>query len=189
MKKILFSTERLMVRVADESDLDLFDEVWHCTRVMWNVGFPKGLPLTRGAIEGILKKQSLDDEVFNKRLTVLLKDSGTRIGEAKLGKPDSDGISEPDVKLLPAFWGQGYGRELMGEILHYTFENSEATIVQTTPRVTNVGSHKMVEVYGGVKVHDERIFEVPAGQEAVMQEVPYYTFHVKRDDFLKNFGK
>lgn len=185
MKKIVFETERLLVRVADESDLNLFDELWHCTSVMWNVGFPNGLPMTRDAIGVLLKKQGNDDEVFGKRLVIELLETQTKIGEAKLGVPDEDGISEPDVKLLPAFWGQGYGREVMGAILEYTFVNSEAKIVQTTPRVTNVGSHRMVEAYGGVKVVDERVFEVPDGKEGVMQAVPYYTYHVRRENFLK----
>jgi RimJ/RimL family protein N-acetyltransferase len=185
MSIILFETERLLVRLADEGDLNLFDELWHCTSVMWNVGFPNGLPMTRDAIGALLKKQGNDDEVFGKRLVIEFLETGTKIGEAKLGKPDEDGISEPDVKLLPAFWGQGYGREVMGAILSYTFENSETKIVQTTPRVTNVGSHRMVEAYGGVRVAEEQVFEVPDGKEGVMQEVPYYTYHVRREDFLK----
>jgi hypothetical protein len=43
----------------------------------------------------------------------------------------------------------------------------------------------MVEAYGGVRVAEEQVFEVPDGKEGVMQEVPYYTYHVRREDFLK----
>lgn len=188
MKKIVFLTKRLRVRVGDVGDLDLFDELWHCARVMWHVGFPLGLPLTREAIESLLKKQGRDDAVFGKRLVIELRETGEKIGEAKLGVVDGEGISEPDVKLLPDFWGHAYGREVMKGILDYTFEESEAEIVQTTPRVTNVGSHRMVEAFGGERVMEEQVFEVPRGKEGVMEAVPFYTYHVRRADFLRDFG-
>lgn len=186
MNRLVFVTECLNVCIANEYDLDFFDRLWHEPMVMKNVGFPQGLPISRDEISVLLKEQMKSDDVFDKRLMVFLKETQEKIGEAKLGWPDEDLISEPDVKLMPEFWGHGYGKEIMKGIIQYTFKNSEASIIQTTPRITNFGSHKMIEAFGGIRVN-EGVFEVPEGKESYMQPVPFYCYHLTRELFSTFF--
>ena len=52
--------------------------------------------------------------ILNNRPAALVQrlDGGHLIGECKLASPDDDRIAHTDIKLLPEFWGNGYGREL-----------------------------------------------------------------------------
>jgi RimJ/RimL family protein N-acetyltransferase len=74
------------------------------------VGFPNELPITREEIRNMLYEQG--EAVFDQMLVVELKQTGQVIGECKLPQPDENGIIEPDIKLLPAHWGSGYGGEI-----------------------------------------------------------------------------
>ena len=43
----VMTTERLYIRLAGEADTDLFFNLWTDGRVMGQVGFPRGLKITR----------------------------------------------------------------------------------------------------------------------------------------------
>ena len=95
----VFETERLRVRVATPADLDHYLALWGNPRVMVHVGFPRGLPVDRDELLEKLADQG--SEVFNTRLVVENRETGAALGECKLAHPDDEGISEPDIKLLP----------------------------------------------------------------------------------------
>jgi len=99
----VFETKRLVVRTPTAADVDVFYGLWTDPRVMANVGFPQGLRITRGEIEERILKQ--DESAFEALLVVALKTTGQAIGECHMHRPDTEGIAVPDVKLLPAFWG------------------------------------------------------------------------------------
>ncbi len=101
--KLVFATERPVVTTATEDDVDLFYALWTNPRVMKNVGFPRGLPVTVCEFRESLSKQGRSE--FDQLLVVELKATGQFIGECKLSYPDEAGIAEADVKLLPEFWG------------------------------------------------------------------------------------
>lgn len=115
---------------------------------MKNVGFPKGLNIDEKDVLSLLNKNSQRHDVFNQTLVVEnIKDS-VFIGEAKLGLPDENGIAETDIKLLPHFWGLGYGPEIKQALVDYIFEHTDADIVQATPNVENKASQKMQRLVG-----------------------------------------
>lgn len=114
---MIFQTERLKVRKAEISDTDFYLSLWNSGDVMRNVGFPDGLQILR---ERVLKQiKSHDETEFNQTLVVLEKQRGRRIGECKLGQPDCKGVSSPDLKFLPEFWGKGYGKEMFEALCLY----------------------------------------------------------------------
>ncbi|MGD2207250.1 MAG: GNAT family N-acetyltransferase, partial [Anaerolineae bacterium] len=98
-----------MVRTATAEDVDLFYALWTNPQVMKNVGFPQGLRVARSELKERLSKQGRSE--FEQLLVVELKATGQAIGECKLSYPDEEGIADPDIKLLPEFWGHRYGVE------------------------------------------------------------------------------
>ena len=74
----------------------------------------------------------------------------------KIGEPDEKGISEPDLKFFPQFFSKGFGSEVFNAIINYTFENTEAKIIQGTPNKNNIGSQKMQERAGLKKVGEDK---------------------------------
>ena len=146
---MIFQTKRLKVRKAETSDVEMYLSLWNSGKVMRNVGFPKGLQITA---ERICKQiRDHDETEFDQTLVVIEKESGERIGECKLGLPNDKGISCPDFKFLPEYWGNGFGKELICGLCKYTFSKTRARIIETSPNVKNVASQKMAESAGGKK--------------------------------------
>ena len=169
-----------MVFVATEDDTDLYYKLWTNLRVMGNVGFPQGLPITRQKIAEQLQGQT--GHIFDSRLVVLLRGSNDAIGECKLGRPTKDGIASTDVKLLPQYWGNKYGVEIKQALVDYLFTHTSCAAVEATPNVENVASIKMQEAVGGVRV-GEATFQVPETMRHYMVPVHHYIYRVYREDW------
>ncbi len=175
--KIVFQTERLLVRPATAEDLDLYFRLWTTPEVMHYVGFPQGLRVSEGEILDRLNSQP--DSVFERLLVVVRKHDGTAMGDCHMHLPDEAGIAEPDVKLLPEFWGSGYGAETWEGLVTYLFDHTDCEIVQSTPNVSNVPSIKMMEKVGGVRVGED-VYEFPDTMQDFTTPVHCYIYQVTR---------
>lgn len=81
-------------------------------------------------------------------MAVELKD-GTFIGEAKIAAPDEQGVSEPDVKLLPDYWGRGLGMEIVKLLIDETFRlYTGCQAVQFTPNIENASATRLIYKLG-----------------------------------------
>jgi len=148
----IFTTPRLVIRRARSEDAGFLYHLWKNPRVMSNVGYPDGLPITREQIETQIARQGAS--VYDKYLIVTLRSSGEPIGECKLGSPDLQGISTTDVKLSPEFWGQHYGVEVKQGLLDYLFTHAPVLAVEADPACTNLPSIRMQEAVGGLRVRE-----------------------------------
>jgi [ribosomal protein S5]-alanine N-acetyltransferase len=174
----VFITDRLIVRAATPDDAAMFHTLWTDPAVMRHVGFPQGLRMTADQIRAQLAGQA--DSPFEQYLVIELKATGQAIGECKMIRPDSAGIAETDVKLLPAFWGHRYGVEVKRGLLDYLFTHTDCRAVQATPNINNIASIKMQEAVGGVRV-GEGVFQVPPAMQGYRTAVPHYIYHVYRE--------
>jgi len=175
---VVFETKRLAVRRASVADLEFYLCLWSNPRVMANVGFPTGLPVTPEQLTERLTRPH--GSPLNRLLVVELKDSGEPIGECKLGRPNADGVCTTDVKLLPQFWGHAYGREIKHGLLDYLFTHTSCTAVEASPNVANTASIKMQESAGGVRV-GEGVHEFPESMRAYTTPVHYLVYRVSRE--------
>lgn len=184
MKEQVFETERLVIRRAEavDEDVDFFLRLWNDPRVMKFVGFPYGLEINREEVRKVLEKPS--QAGLDARLVVVRKADGALIGECKLGEPDEEGLSETDVKLLPEYWGNGYGIEIKHGLLKYLFTRTDCKVVQATPNVENKASIRMQEAVGGVRT-GEGIFEFPPEKADRRTAVHYYEYKVYREEWMK----
>ena len=180
---LVLETERLVVRIATLADVDLFYALWTNPLVMKNVGFPFGLHVTHGEIEERLSKQGQSE--FRQLLVVELKATGQAIGECQLPGPDAEGIAEPDLKLLPEFWGHHYGVEAWRALVGYEFAHTTCEFVQATPNVENIGSIKMQEAAGGVRT-GEAVYQFPESMREYTAPVHHYIYRVSRADWERN---
>jgi RimJ/RimL family protein N-acetyltransferase len=180
---LIFETERLIVRTATVEDVDLFYALWTNPQVMKNVGFPHGLRVTRSELKERLSKQGRSE--FEQLLVVEPKATGQAIGKCKLSYPDEEGIADPDIKLLPEFWGHKYGVEAWRELVAYQFTHSDCDAVQATPNVENIASVKMQEAVGGVRIGED-VYQFPESMRDYTTPVHHYIYRVYRADWERN---
>jgi len=180
--RLVVETERLLISTAIEDDADLFYALWTDPQVMKNVGFPRGLPVTHDELKRTLSGQRRSE--FDRLLVVQLKVGLQPIGECKLSRPDGNGIAEPDVKLLPQYWGQKYGVEVWRAIADYQFAHTDCGIVQATPNVGNMASIKMQEAVGLVRT-GEAVHRFPEHMQSYTTSVHHYVYRLNRADWRR----
>jgi ribosomal-protein-alanine N-acetyltransferase len=174
---LIFETERLQIRLAVPQDAGLVHRLWTDGRVMTFVGFPHGLRVTLDEVEADIRSRG--EDIFRQLLVVELRSDQQSIGHCQFGEVDEDGIVEPDVKLLPEFWGCGYGREVFQGLVNYLFDHTHCSAVQTTPNRVNTASCKMVEAAGGVLI-GEGSWEPPQAMRSFAVPISFYTYRVFR---------
>jgi len=144
------------------------------------VGFPKGLNITIANIEAQIERTSASN--FGSLLVAESLKTRTRIGQCKIGSPDSEGICEPDIKLAPEFWRNGYGGKLWQAMIDYAFTHSDAKIVQGTPNRANTASVRMQKACG-MQIIDEGVFEPNLAFDSSAIAVPYFLFQITREQW------
>ncbi len=173
----LFTTNRLLIRLATAADAPLFYALWTDPAVMKNVGFPHGLAITRQEIEEQLQNQEVG--VYGRLLVVVLQATGEPIGECFMTQPNAAGIAETDVKLLPTYWGHKYGVEIKRGLLNYLFSHTDCSCVQATPNIHNIASIKMQEAVGGIRAGTGKSL-IPQADGARSVTVEYAIYRVYR---------
>lgn len=182
--QVVFRTKRLYVRTAAEADADLYFALWTDSRVMTNVGFPTGLPISREEIIATIRRTK-ELPIFDQRLVVALKKTDQSIGECSAHRPDDRGVATTDIKLLPEFWGRRYGVEVKRGLLDYLFSQTECRAVQASPNVANIASIKMQEAVGGVRVA-EGVYYPPPARKSYATPVHYYLYIVYRTEWERS---
>jgi len=172
-----FLTARLGARKSEAADAKYVHTLWTSPAVMGPVGFSRGLPISVGEVRRQIVEGPRDD--FGSLLIAEDRLTRTPIGQAKLGIPNDEGICEPDIKLHPSVWGNGYGSELWLALIDYAFAHSDARIVQGTPNCHNTASVRMQMGAGMVKV-EEGVFENHVGQIPGAVPVPYLKLQITR---------
>jgi ribosomal-protein-alanine N-acetyltransferase len=177
-RELVFETQRLYIRPAIPEDIELYIKLWTSPEVMHQVGFPKGLRVNRDELVDRLSSPMVLE--FERLLVVVRKSDEKTVGECMMHLPDEAGVAEPDVKLLPEFWGKGYGSEAWKGLVAYLFDHTDCKVVQSTPNVNNLPSIKMMEKAGGLQV-DEAVHEFPENMRDFTVPVHYYVYHVTRE--------
>ena len=170
-------TRRLYVRPASVRDAAWIRALWRDPRVTTFVGFPHGIPTSVREIEAQIERDR--DRPLNRLLIAERSTDGTLIGEAKLGEPDTDGVSEPDIKLLPVHWRQGFGRELWRAMIGHLFRTTDCQAVQGTPNVANTASTRMMEAAGMRRIC-QSVFEPTGPLRDSMTTVSHFVYRITR---------
>ncbi len=122
--KLTLTTQRLILRPTDDSDLDDFIRVGSILAVARNTGtFPH--PFTREfAIERLAKHRKSLEEGTGVCFAIRLKDSGRGIGTTGFfGYCREHGHAEVGYVIDPDHWGKGYATESLRAVARHAFED------------------------------------------------------------------
>lgn len=174
----MFKTQRLYTKQAEptKENINFLVKMHNDFKVMELVGFPKGLGTTFEKEEKITRENLNTDDA---RLFVYKKENDEFIGYCKIGKPTKDGFYEIDYKLLPEFWGRGYGSEILRGLVDYIFKVKGYSGIQTTPNKNNIASQKICEKVGMRKVGEG----VSKANRENMVDVFYYIYRIGREEY------
>ncbi len=152
-----YTTKRLNLVMIERRHLDHLLQLWTDPQVMSNVGFPLGLHPDDIDLESYLsdaEEIAPTGRIRGIHMAVELKD-GTLIGEAKIASPDEQGMSEPDVKLLPDYWGRSLGTEIVKLLIDECFSlYPDCQAVQFTPNIENTSAIRLYCGLGSEVVGD-----------------------------------
>jgi RimJ/RimL family protein N-acetyltransferase len=161
-----------------DADVAFFLKLWTTPQVMIFVGFPNGLRITADDISRQIADQPPSE--YGQALIITRKSDAAPIGECKLDLPDDSGVSETDVKLLPEYWGHGYGREIKQALVDYLFTNTNCGAVRATPNRNNIASQKMQEAVGAKRI-SEGTYHFPPHMREFTVDVPYIVYELTRE--------
>lgn len=149
------------------------------------VGFPEGLSTTPEEIASVVERRSTD--VLEAILIVQRTADRALAGHCKLGRPDASGVSENDIKLLPEYWGCGYGTEIKQGLVDYLFTHTTCRTIRATPHRDNKASQRVQEAVGARRV-GEAVFRFESPMKVATCDVPHYVYEITRDEWARNRG-
>lgn len=182
---IIIGGDKVAPRPWRPEDADGLLALWTDGRVMRYVGFPNGTTVTREQVErGIARSYpvpGLSRGYY--RLAVTSRETGEFMGEAAIGRVGPDGSTYPDIKLLPAFWGRGYGTEALGLVVDFTFTFTAATRAVLEPHVDNAAARKVYGRLGFRQVGEVKRVD-PPGDPKGTAPVVCHEFVLTREEWL-----
>lgn len=155
MARILLETRNLLLRQGDEADWEsLYRHLWRHEE----------------AFRFLFSRPSLDEEAARKRTAayaamhrevpteyfVCERESGAVIGIAGV-KTMSPGLCTiTDVAIGPAYWGRGYGRQIVKALAEYAFAHLQAEKVLYSCFEDNEVSRRLALSCGFAYAHTEK---------------------------------
>lgn len=140
----LFKTTRLIVRKLTIFDLDAYMTLQTDAQVFRFLGTD---PMSAGEVEEDLSYQMAQYEQSDPRLWVFAVEAAESqmfIGTCALVNPGSN-VVEIGYRLLPAAWGQGYGKELVNGLLDFCTNQTSLTSVVAVVDKENRASRKILD--------------------------------------------
>nr|DAR21907.1 MAG TPA: TIGR02452 family protein [Caudoviricetes sp.] len=129
-----FSSERLIFRPLCEEDLDFMLRLTENPDV---VRYIPGMITDREMMHSWLKTLQPTDHEF----LILLEGTAEPIGECSLTQHAEQDSCEIGYMLLPHFWNQSYGTEIVQALMHYAESSGISKITATTHAGNTVSVH------------------------------------------------
>jgi len=177
--------QRIRLRTMEKRDLPFLLSLWNDPRVMRYAGAKQGKRWSEKPMETWYQrylKKAEPEQREEIQLIIELQD-GTRIGESGCGKrrkgwsckgyapPQDKLVGMTDVKLVPNYWGKGYGTEAMREVVKYLFAKTPLDIILVPPHRENIAAIRVYEKSGFRKTKGIYWFD-------------HFIMEMSREDFL-----
>ena len=147
-------TERLILRLPEERDLDAWAEMMADKEAMQFLGGVISRPETWRAIAGTLGSWVLRGFGM---FSVIEKSSGAWIGRIGPLRPEGWPGTEVGWGLHPAFWGKGYAVEAASACIDWVLDKHGWSEVIHCIDPNNVGSRKVAERLGSKKLRSGQL--------------------------------
>jgi ribosomal-protein-alanine N-acetyltransferase len=158
--KIVFETERLIVRLFQEND----DE--NCFLLNSNENVMRYIRPTKNKEESdiFLKEIIQSASIINGRWAICQKSTQTFIGSFGIFLFPVTGHIQLGYSLLPAFWGKGYATELTKQGIQFFFENYDLPCLYAYTELENLDSQRVLlkskfQKMGEVESSDKKLIE------------------------------
>jgi ribosomal-protein-alanine N-acetyltransferase len=141
-----------------DTDLDALQLIFTDPKVMASFG---GELFTREQMEHWLKR-NLDHQIeFGYGLfSVILKETGTLIGDCGLEQIESEGAAELGYDFRSDFWNQGYATEAAIAVSDYAFKILKLPQLISLIRVGNLASRRVAERVGMTLVEEFTRYDI-----------------------------
>jgi RimJ/RimL family protein N-acetyltransferase len=167
--KLEFTTDRLILRSLEETDLEDFLEYRSDPEIARYQSFEPFNREEAAAYIACMKDRQfggLDQWV---QLAIVLKSNSKLIGDCGVGLSEQDGLTaEIGCSISRAYQGNGYAAEALSAVMKFLFETAEVSRVIAVTDVLNGPSIKMIEALGFKdedRVTKDVIFKGSPGKE------------------------
>ena len=138
--------KRLILRPMLETDMDALHLIFTDPKVM--AAFDHD-PFTREQMGRWLQRNLDHQQEFGYGLfSVILKETGTLIGDCGLEQMESEGAAELGYDFRSDFWNQGYATEAAMAVRDYAFDVLQLPQLISLIRVGNLASKRVAEKVG-----------------------------------------
>ncbi|MGJ8683406.1 MAG: GNAT family N-acetyltransferase [Nonlabens sp.] len=149
--KLIFETERLLLRPFQESDAPFLYELNSDEEVMRYTGdFPfENIEAARlFAINYIENPESQYQKYNMGRLAVVRKEDQAFLGWTGLKYHEKENTVDTGYRLMKKYWGNGYATESTRRALQHAFEDHKLTQVIAHVHELNVSSQRVAQKLG-----------------------------------------
>lgn len=150
----MFESKRLVYRTMDETDFDLFYELYSDEKVMKYAYLDRvsSLDVANKFFKNILLDQTTQDK--GTQYVAILKDANVSIGLVDYDvilNHEKGGIFEIGYFIKPKFWGQGFGTESGKALINYVFNRFNIHKVVASCNANNKKSESVMINLGMTK--------------------------------------
>jgi RimJ/RimL family protein N-acetyltransferase len=138
-------TDRLHLRAADPSDVELFVALETDPRVRHYLGGARTTEEARRRAEARLVAAGC--------FTVLDRTIGERLGVVTISDRGHGGL-ELSYEFLPQSWGRGFGSEAVAAVAAWVFQTTEANELLVVTQAANDPSRRLLRRLGAVHLDD-----------------------------------
>lgn len=150
--KIIFETERMLVRTYSPGDADLFFSINGNPDVVRYIRPPK----TREESDRFLEEAIRFSEVnpLYGRWAIINRESDEYLGTFVVIPIDNTERMQLGYAFLPEYWGRGYATEITVAGLHYIFQKTGLSVIYAIVQSDNFSSLKVLQKAGFAHAHN-----------------------------------
>lgn len=165
MKYKSFETERLLLKPTDLEDIDLIFELMNSEKWLKYIG-DRNIKTKEDAKQYIIDRHLPNFENYGYgSYTVVVKDSGEKIGSTGLFKREGLEVVDIGFAFLDSSIGKGYGYESSKEILDAGKKIFGLEKVSAITLPTNIASQKLIEKLG---LTYQKMIQIPNDTDELM---------------------
>ena len=150
--KIIFETERLLVRTYVPADADVFFSINANPDVVRFIRPPKTREESDRFLQEAIRYSELNP--LYGRWAIVSREGQAFLGTFVVIPIENSERMQLGYAFLPEYWGRGYATEITVAGLHYVFQKTELTVIYAVVQKDNLSSLKVLQKAGFAHAHD-----------------------------------
>ena len=158
MNKVNFRTDRLSLRLVEQSDLEAIHNLHSSPEIdKYNtLGIPKDIEETRKIVEALVIDNN-KTKIHRHTFAIERMEDNQFIGLIALNLgSEKYKLAEVWFKFYPDYWNKGFATEALNRIIDFGFEKLRLHRIEAGCAVENLGSVKLLEKVGMTREGSKR---------------------------------